>query len=181
MQKSWIFKDYYDKSINVVETGIASIQPSSSTNVFKWTIDNYVTIDVSSEGPMIITFSEVVLISNYRILSRHGLRYFNGWNFSVSKDGNQFNVIDSKNEQFCDKKDGYECGETTDKIFPIRTVRARKIKIEPTVPDSRNSYSIHICAFDVYGTTKMNNFDHSCKRMNERHLSLYLLIILVST
>ena len=188
MTFTWIFKDRYERSIDVVSSGFASIQPigpagSLSVYAFQWTIDNRIAINAATDGPMIITFKNPVVISSYRILTKLGLRYMKGWNISVSSNGNKFDVIDARKENLCDKEasatGGTDCGETTDKIYNIPTVKARKIKLEPTVLGSFNTYDIHICAFDVFGTTKGDYLQHSCNiSMKSNFFSICFIIIM---
>ena len=173
MRFNWIFKSFTSRSINVTETGFASVEPPGinkpSTNVFEWTVDNGIGIDMKTEGPLIITFNKPILISKYRILVKNGRRYMKGWNISISNDGLDFITIDSKSEDFCKtfaigNNGDIDCGEITDRIFSIPTMTIKKIKLSLTVPNSCSTYEIHINAFDVFGTTKTNEFYYSCRQ-----------------
>lgn len=138
MSYNWIFKSLTSKSINAGEAGFASVQPNYP-NIFEWTTDNQVTFDTVAEGPLIITFNRPVIISKYRLLSRRGLRYMKGWNISISYDGTSFMTIDTKNEDLCKISTSeyglIDCGELTDRIFPVPKMTIAKIKLSLTVPN----------------------------------------------
>ena len=168
MTYKWIFKSLTSKSINAGETGFASVQPNYP-DIFNWTIMNKISYNTIANGPLIITFNKPVLISKYRILTKKGLRYPKGWNISVSYDEEKFNTVDARIEDLCkvsDSNDGrIDCGETTDRKFTIPKMTIRKIMLNLTIPGSCNTYDLHICAFDVYGTTKINEqCTCKCKR-----------------
>ena len=169
MSYNWIFKSLTSKSINAGEAGFASVQPNYP-NIFEWTTDNQVTFDTVAEGPLIITFNRPIIISKYRLLSRRGLRYMKGWNISISYDGTSFMTIDTKNEDLCktsyDNNGGLDCGEFTDRMFPVPKMTIAKIKLSLSVPNSRGTYDLHINAFDVYGSTAINK-QYSCKQQRK--------------
>ena len=169
MSYSWIFKGFTSKSINVIETGFASVEPQvgSATNILEWSTNKYISINTLTDGPMIITFKDPVIISKYRILTRRMLRFPKGWDISVSYDGSSFTTIDSRIEDLCTtvivySDEYFDCGELTDRIFSIPKMTIKKIMLNLTIPGSCNTYDLHICAFDVYGTTNINE-QYSCK------------------
>ena len=171
MANNWIFKSLTSKSINAGEIGFASVQPNYP-NIFNWTTDNQVAYDTHISGPLIITFSKPILISKYRILTKKGLRYPKGWSISVSYDENNFMIIDTKNE------DGIvDCGELTDRKFSVPTMTIRKIKIILTTPNSCSTYDLHICAFDIFGTTEINK--HCSFNRQRKYISHILFFITI--
>lgn len=183
MPYKWIFKSLTDNSINAGDVGFASVQPNFP-NIFNWTTKNTVTYDTNVDGPLVIAFNKPVLISKYRILTRAGLRFPKGWNISVSFDEANFNTIDAKIEDLCKntmingKK--IDCGETTDRIFAIPRMTIRKIKLILTVPDSCGTYGLHICAFDVYGTTDINEYC-TCKCKRTPYTCLVFVFFIISS
>ena len=182
MTNSWIFKSFTSRSINAGETGFASVQPNYP-NIFNWTTANEITYDTKTEGPLIISFNKPILVSKYRILSRRDLRFPKGWNISVSFDGSDFTTIDSRTEDLCKTNITYsdkriECGELTDRIFLIPRMTIKKIMLNLTIPGSCNTYDLHICAFDVYGTTNINEqFTYRYTRKLYMHLAFVCSII----
>ena len=162
MSYSWIFKGFTSKSINVIETGFASVEPHvfDATNLLEWSSNTRVTINTLTDGPMIITFKDRVIISKYRMLTKRSLRFPKGWDISVSYDGSSFATIDSRIEDLCTSilfySDNYiDCGELTDRIFSIPKMMIKKIMLNITIPGSCKTYDFHICSFDVYGTTNI--------------------------
>ena len=182
MTYNWIFQNLTSKSINAEKLGFTSVQPNYP-NVFNWTTKSEVTFNTNEEGPLIITFSRPVKISKYRILMRYNRRFPKGWDISVSYAGTKFKTIDSRTEDFClksfksDANGDTNCAEETDRMFDIPRVTIRKIMLNLTIPGSCNTYDLHICAFDVYGTTDITmQCSCRCKKRSYTNLILVCLI-----
>ena len=175
MTNSWIFKSLTSRSINAGETGFASVRPNYP-NVFNWTTRNTITYNTKYEGPLIISFNKSILVSKYRILTSRDFRFPKGWNISVSYDGSDFTTIDSRIEDLCKvthirEGGNIDCGELTDRIFSIPRMTIKKIMLNLTIPGSCNTYDLHINAFDVYGTTNINE-QCTCRYMRKSYLHL---------
>ena len=183
MTNNWIFKGFTSKSINIREIGFAIVQPNYP-NIFNWTTENAVTFNTNTGGPLIITFNKSILISKYRILTRRGLRFPKGWNISVSYDGSDFTTIDSRTEDLCKTNwtngGDIDCGELTDRIFSIPRMTIKKIMLNLTIPGSCNTYDLHICAFDVYGTTNINE-QCTCRYLRKQYTHIVFVCFIINS
>ena len=183
MTSKWIFNDFYNNSIDPINTKYVSISPAGTvnsplTNLIKWdetTAGCAGSVD-QSLTTISFTFKNPISFSEYKIQQLANIRYMTGWKIDASFDGKTFTTIDSKEENFCTKNSIYganvDCGEKTTRSFNIPITNAKVIRIVQTKPDIMG-------AFDIYGNPSnviCPNTHQTCRTSLFKYTFILLII-----
>ena len=187
----WIFNDMYKKSQKPNQFGIATASfesPYSSISaddVLLWDASTTVHVGCDNgenKASLLITFSEIITITHYRLQQNANKRFLTKWKLEGAISPHAFKTIDTRDENLCNDITRCECSKLTEKTYNL-TVPRTKLKFARLTleKDSCNTYYMHLGAIDfkIVQTNKCTQMKSIYRNNNLYSILLYCLFVCV--